>query len=134
MLVILAMGQCSVTDLFKYVQTADGIIIVPSLSFIYTNIGDSDHALGGSNITVQCGDGYINIGGPLTIVCTQSNVWTNYPICFSLTTTTVAPPPRCPVAADTWNFPNGYLSNTQNIVLYSDNTAQGKVKTNGSRM
>ncbi len=131
-LVILAMGQCSIPTLSTFLQTADGILIDQSLSFIATNGVDNDQALGGSNITVQCANGYINVGGSLTIICTQDNSWTTFPNCISTstTTTTAASPVRCPVTVDTWTFANGYMSNTQNIIVYSDNTAQGKAETN----
>jgi hypothetical protein len=136
MLVILAMGQCSISTLFTYLQNANGILIIQSLSFIYTNGVDNDQALGGSNITVQCADGYINVGGSLTIICTQANSWTTFPNCFSTTTTTttVAPPVRCPVTVDTWTFANGYISKTQNIAVYDDNTAQGKAEINSDQL
>jgi hypothetical protein len=126
------MGQCSIPTLSTFLQTADGILIDQSLSFIATNGVDNDQALGGSNITVQCANGYINVGGSLTIICTQDNSWTTFPNCISTstTTTTAASPVRCPVTVDTWTFANGYMSNTQNIIVYSDNTAQGKAETN----
>src|SRR5271155_4321397 len=125
------MGTCSIPILLQFLENADGIRMNPSLSFIYTDEGDDNQALGGSNITVQCADGYTNVGGSLTIVCTQANSWTAFPICFSttITTTTAAPSVRCPVTNDTWTFANGYISNTQNLAAYDDNTAKGIAQT-----
>ena len=69
-------------------------------------------------MTVYCADEYHNIGGPLTIVCTGDNTWTPFPVCALISA-------RCPVTNDTWTFVNGYLSNTDSITLYDDNTAKG---------
>jgi hypothetical protein len=126
------MSGCSSSILFTYLQSADGIRTNALLTFIYTNGADDDQVLSGSNITVQCADGYTNVGGSLTIICTQANSWTTFPNCISTTTTTAVPSVRCPVIVDTWTFANEYMSNTQDLTLYNDNTAQGKVETNGS--
>jgi hypothetical protein len=130
-LVLLAMGTCSIPILLKFLENADGIRINALLNFIYTDEGDDNQALGGSNITVQCADGYTNMGGSLTIVCTQANSWTAFPDCILNTkaTTTVAPSVRCPVTNGTWTFANGYISNTQNLTAYEDNTAKGIAQT-----
>ena len=131
MLVLLAMGRCEIPSFFKYLKDSDGINIIQSLSFIYTDGKDDSQALGGSNITVQCEKGYVNVGGSLTIVCTQANSWTTLPNCIatSTTTTTAAPPVRCPVTKDTLTFTNGYMSNTKGLTVYDDNTAKGNAET-----
>jgi hypothetical protein len=131
-LVLLATGRCSIPTLFEFLQNAAGIRIDQSRSFIYTDGVNDNQALGGSNITVQCATGYINVGGSLTIICTKANNWTPLPNCTynsSTTTTTAAPPLRCPVTKDTWIFTNGYMSNTKGITVYDDNTAKGIAET-----
>ncbi len=121
------MGSCSIPALFTFLQTyAYGIRIDRSLSFIFTNGVNNDQALGGSNITIQCADGYKNVGGSLTIICTAGNTWTTFPNCISTTTTAVTPV-RCPVTQDIWTFTNGYISNTNGATEYADNTAIGDI-------
>ncbi|CAF3828691.1 unnamed protein product [Rotaria magnacalcarata] len=125
-----SMGACPISSLFEFIRTAVGIWINQSTNFIYTNGVDDNHALGGSNITVQCFNGYINVGGSLTIICTQTNTWTLYPRCIPISTstskiTTVGNSLRCRITDDTWKFTNGYISNTKNILVYNDNTAAG---------
>jgi len=123
------MGNCSISTLFTFLQNADGIKINQFISFIYTPEGDDDQALGGSNITIQCADGYQNVGGSLTIVCTQANSWTPFPDCISnSTSTTVATPVRCPVTKTTWRFTPGYISKTSDVTVYNDNTAIGNIE------
>ncbi len=123
------MGSCPIPTLFTFLGSTSGILIDRSLSFILTNGVDNNQALGGSNITIQCADGYKNVGGSLTIICTAGNTWTTFPNCIS-TTTTAAPPVRCPVTADTWTFPNGYRSDTSGVTVYDDNTATGNTRIN----
>ncbi len=127
-LVILAMGRCWIPTLFTYLQNSGGIHIDQSLSFIYTDGNNDNQALGGSNITVQCAKGYVLSGGSLTIICTQANSWTTFPNCTfnSSGTTTATPPLRCPVRNNSWIFANGYISNTNDLTVYDDNTAKGK--------
>lgn len=124
------MGRCSIPALFNYLGSGPGISINQSLSFLYTDGVQEDQAFGGSNITVQCLAGFINVGGSLTIVCTEANSWTAFPNCTSLSTTTatttVALPLRCSVTDNTWKLDNGYLSNIGTITVYNDNTGLGK--------
>ena len=123
-------GRCSIPVLFTYLQTASGIRITRQDSFIYTNGVDDDLALGGSNITIRCANGFANIGGSLTIVCTDANSWTPFPNCTATSMTTTAPPPnRCSVTEGTFTFANGYLFNTRNLTIYDDNTARGSPQT-----
>lgn len=133
-LVILATGRCSIPVLFTYLQTTPSVRASRQDSFIYTNGVNDDEALGGSNITVRCTDGFRHIGGSLTIVCTESNTWTTFPNCTPVSTTTTPPPPnRCPVTDDTWTFPNGFLSNTRDLTVYNDDTAKGNTFMNHSQ-
>jgi len=99
---------------------------IPSQSFISIGGDDDNQAMCGSNMTVECVRRFKNVGGPLTIVCTDSKTWTPFPKCIYswTTTTTLATPARCPVTDDTFKFPNGYVS-TNNAPVYSDNTAAG---------
>ena len=139
----LAMGSCLIESLFEFIRTADGIDIDRSKSYLFTNGIDDDHALGGSNITVQCREGFTQVGGGLTIICTIASTWTPFPQCVPITTvtsSTVAPPSqatttltvapellRCPYTDETLSFPNGRLANTKNLALYSDMTAKGSL-------
>ena len=127
-LFLLAIGRCPIPTLFNFIQTAPGVRIDRSLSFIFTDSTD-DEALGGSNITVRCANGYKNVGGAPTIICTDQNVWTPFPNCVSTSssTTTAIPTARCPVTADTWTFTNAYMSSTSGLTIYSDDTAIGFV-------
>ena len=120
-----ALGSCPLSTLFDFIGTTVGITIDQSKNFVYTNGIDDSQALGGSNITLNCQDGYTNLGGPLTIVCTVQNTWSPFPQCVSTTTTTQSAP-RCPYTSDTLQFANGYVSQSSNLLLYSDNTAQGR--------
>ena len=138
-----AMGSCPIQILFGFLETADGITIDSATNFLYSNGVDDNQALGGSNITIQCQDGYTNVGGALTIICTAANIWTPFPQCHSVSTTTtsstaakdttpstVAPALlRCPYVSDTLLFPGGKLADTSNLALYSDNTAAGILST-----
>ena len=121
------MGKCDIPTLFTFLQTTGGIRIDQSRSFIYHNGAEEDQALGGSNITIECASGYRNVGGSLTIICTEANTWTAFPHCVatSSSTTTVASAIRCPVTDDTWTFPNGYMSDTEALTTYDDDTAEG---------
>ncbi|CAM2719669.1 unnamed protein product [Rotaria socialis] len=125
-----SMGACPISSLFDFIRTTEGIWINQSTNFIYTNGVDDDHALGGSNITIRCSNGYINVGGSSTVICTQANTWTLYPQCIPISTSTskiatVRRSLRCGVTDDTWQFTNGYISNTTNMLVYNDNTAAG---------
>ena len=124
MVFLLGMGGCSISDLDAFFNDAYGIRIVESMRFIFTNDADDNQALGGSNITVECLKRHENIGGPLTIICTEANSWTPFPQCVS-TMTTTAPPAQCPYTEDMLTFQNGYLSNTDGFVIYNGNTATG---------
>ena len=122
------MGRCSIPPLFTYLQSASGISIDRSRSFMYTDGVQDDLALGGSNITVQCLAGFVNVGGSLTIVCTEANSWTQFPNCSPLSPTTVALPLRCPVPNNAWRLDNGYVSNFGSLIEYNDNTALGNIR------
>lgn len=131
--IFLATGRCTISTLFNYLQNTDGIHIIQSLSFIYTDGNNDNQALGGSNITVECSNGYVYSGGPLTIVCTKSNSWTAFPKCTynsSATVPTASPPVGCPYTEDTLDFDNGHLSNTKNLLIYDNDIAQGNAETN----
>lgn len=128
-MIVLATGRCSISILFTYLQTTPGVRATRQNSFIYTNGVDQDQALGGSNITLDCRDGYRNIGGSLTVICTEGNTWTQFPNCTPISTTTTPPPPnRCLVEDDTWTFPYGFLSSTRNLTIYDDDTAKGNTE------
>ena len=139
----LAMGSCPIESLFEFLRTTEGVEPDRSKSYLYTNGIDDDHALGGSNITVQCREGFTQVGGGLTIICTIANTWTPFPQCLPITTvtsSTVATPSqatttltvapeflRCPYTDETLKFPNGRLADTKNLALYSDMTAKGSL-------
>ena len=136
-LLVLAMGTCSIPLLFTYIQAAPGILVNRSLSFIFHNGIQTDLALGGSNVTVYCASGFRNIGGSLTIICTEANTWTSFPNCTAIpttTTTTVPSPARCPVTDNTLTFANGFLSNTRDLTTYNDDTAEGNILTQTNEM
>lgn len=129
---VVATGRCSIPVLFTYLQTSPGIRVNRSLSFIFTTDEEENLALGRSNVTTFCANGFRNVGGSLTIVCMDTNNWTPFPNCTAIpttTTTTVPPPLRCPVTDDTLQFANGYLFNTRNLTIYDDDTAKGNEST-----
>lgn len=131
------MGTCSIPVLFTYIQTAIGIRVNRSLSFIFHNGVQTDLALGGSNVTIHCVNGFRNVGGPLTIICTEGNTWTPFPNCTAIpttTTTTVPSPARCSITDNTWTFPNGFLSNTRDLTSYNDDTAEGNASVGREEM
>ena len=127
-----ALGSCVISDLFTFIETSQGIRSDPAKSFVFTNGVDDTRALGGSNVTLDCQTDFVNVGGALTIVCTENNTWTTFPQCVSTATATtptadaVDASVRCPVNNDTWIFAHGYMSNTSGLFLYSDNTAKGQ--------
>jgi len=132
-------GSCKVAELFDFIRNADGIEVDRSKSFIYTNGLDDDLALGGSNITITCRDGYTNIGGPSLITCTSSSTWSTFPQCVSTASSTTqpdvpapTPSPRCAYDDQSWTFQNGYLSSTRNLIVYNDNTAEGYLEVSCS--
>lgn len=126
-----AMGSCCISDLFDFIRNTDGIQVDRQNSYLYTNGVNDKRAIGGSNITILCQDNYEMIGGSPTVLCTEENLWTPFPQCVPLPTLTEPDPSslRCPVDAETWSLPNGYLSQSRNVVVYSDNTASGKRRT-----
>jgi hypothetical protein len=128
MLFLSAVGACSISELFTFIQTTVGVQITGLPSCINTNGVDNNLALGGSNITVKCRYGYTNTGGPLTIVCTQANTWTPFPICVS-TMTTAASSLQCPYTDGMLTFENGYLSNVDGFVIQNGNTATGNTRS-----
>jgi hypothetical protein len=128
-----ATGRCVVETLFGFIRNADDLRFNTSMSFVFTTTDNDTMAIGGSNVTLECRNNYMNIGGSLTIVCTKDNVWTSFPRCVSTsneTTTTIATTDaaaalRCALTNETWLFPNGYILNTANITAYVDNTVEG---------
>lgn len=122
------MGSCCIEDLFDFIRKTEGIQVDRQKSFIYTNGVDDKRAIGESNITINCRDGYDLIAGSPLIVCTEQNTWTPFPQCVAIPSVSVPDPSslRCPIDSDSWNIPNGYLSETRNLLVYSDNTANGK--------
>ena len=129
------MGSCCISELFDFIRNTDGIEVDRQNSFLYTNGVNDKRAIGGSNITILCQENYEMIGGSPTVLCTEENLWTPFPQCVPLPTLAEPDPSslRCPIDADTWNLPNGYLSQSRNVLVYSDNTASGKQRHRHSR-
>ena len=122
-----ALGSCPIPVLFDYIKTGEGLKLNQSKSFIYTDGVDDTKALGGSNITLECQEGFANLGGSFTIVCTEDDTWTPFPKCVSTSTaTTTKAPVRCPYGNDTFTFADGYVSKGDELLLYSDQTAGGR--------
>lgn len=115
------------SNLSDFIQQTNGIEIDQSKSFIFTDGIDDSRALGGSNITVDCRIGYENHGGSSLIQCTEQNTWTTFPQCVS--TSSDSKSLRCSIFDDTWFIPNGYLSKTDDILIYSDNTVSGESRS-----
>lgn len=125
--VLTALGSCPIPVLFDYIKTGEGLKLNQSQSFIYTDGVDDTKALGGSNITLECQEGFANLGGSFTIACTEDNTWTPFPKCVSTSTaTSTKATVRCPYTNDTLTFADGYISKGDDLLLYSDKTAEGR--------
>lgn len=125
----LAMGSCLISELFDFIRTTEGIRVDRENSNIYTNGVDETRAIGGSNITINCRDGYENIGGSPLIECTEQNRWTPFPQCVAIPSLSTPDPSslRCPINDRSWDIDYGYLSQTRNLLVFSDNTANGNI-------
>jgi hypothetical protein len=126
----LASGRCQLAQLTNFLGSSQGVQLTADTRL---------QQLPGDNTTVyavlMCMSGFINTGGSLNVTCNTDGNWSRLPNCVlnsgGVMTTTTMPPStsgRCPYTTASFTIANGFLSQTNNLLLFPDtSTASGSV-------